>query len=124
MVPAGDHMEIRESSRVRTPFTGYFMHDRIGTPINWCCPPSVGRTSLTVRKMSAKKILALMRRSDKAENRLARDTRRIERVLADTRAKGYGTRDPSFGGGAYGRQAPDGLAGIAVPLLTVAGSMA
>lgn len=30
---------------------------------------------------------------------------------------GYGTRDPTFGGGAYGRQAPDGLAGIAVPLL-------
>jgi len=35
MVPAGDHMEIRESSRVRTPFSTFFMHDRIGTPVNW-----------------------------------------------------------------------------------------
>ena len=48
--------------------------------------------------------------------RLARDSRRVDRILAETRANGYGTRDPSFIGGAYGRQAPDGLAGIAVPL--------
>ena len=31
--------------------------------------------------------------------------------------KGYGIRDQSFVGGAYGRHSPDGLAGIAVPLL-------
>jgi IclR family transcriptional regulator, mhp operon transcriptional activator len=117
MVPAGDHMEIRESSRVRTPFTGYFMHDRIGTPINWVLS-AVGRAYLAYCPANEReKILALMRKSDMAENRLARDSRRIERILADTRARGYGTRDPSFGGGAYGRQAPDGLAGIAVPLV-------
>jgi IclR family mhp operon transcriptional activator len=57
-----------------------------------------------------------VRVSDEPENRVARDTRRIDRILAETRAKGYGARDPSFGGGAYGRQTPDGLAGIAVPL--------
>jgi hypothetical protein len=37
--------------------------------------------------------------------------------LAETRMKGYGIRDQSFVGGAYGRHSPDGLAGIAVPLL-------
>ena len=31
--------------------------------------------------------------------------------------KGYGIRDQSFVGGAYGRHSPDGLVGIAVPLL-------
>ena len=41
----------------------------------------------------------------------------MRQILIETRDKGYGTRDPTFGGGAYGRQSPDGLAGIAVPLL-------
>jgi IclR family mhp operon transcriptional activator len=42
LVPAGDHMEIRESSRVRTVFSTYFIHDRIGTPVNWVLS-AVGR---------------------------------------------------------------------------------
>src|ERR1700681_1782777 len=41
MVPAGDHLEIRESSRVRTPFATYFL-DRIGTRVNWLLS-AVGR---------------------------------------------------------------------------------
>jgi DNA-binding IclR family transcriptional regulator len=45
MVPAGDHLEIRESSRVRTPFAIYFMQDRIGTPVNWVLS-AVGRAYL------------------------------------------------------------------------------
>jgi IclR family mhp operon transcriptional activator len=47
---------------------------------------------------------------------LARDPKRLDRILAETRRMGYGLRDPSFVGGAYGRQHPDGLAGIAVAL--------
>jgi DNA-binding IclR family transcriptional regulator len=31
--------------------------------------------------------------------------------------RGYGLRDQTFGGGPYGAQSPDGLYGIAVPLL-------
>jgi IclR family mhp operon transcriptional activator len=117
MVPAGDHMEIRESSRVRTPFAIYFMHDRIGTPVNWVLS-AVGRAYLAYcPENERQKILALLRKSDKPENRLARDTRRVDQILAETRAHGYGTRDSSFTGGPYGRQAPDGLAGIAVPLV-------
>jgi IclR family mhp operon transcriptional activator len=117
MVPAGDHLEIRESSRGRSPFAISFMEDRIGTPVNWALS-AVGRAYLAFCPESERqKILALLRKSDKPEDRLARDARRVDRILADTRAKGYGARDPSFSGGAYGRQTPDGLQGIAVPLL-------
>lgn len=117
MVPAGDHLEIRESSRVHTPFAIYFMQDRIGTPVNWLLS-AVGRAYLAYcPDPERQKILALLRRSDNPENRFARDPRRVERILAETRANGYGARDPSFIGGAYGRQTPDGLNGIAVPLL-------
>ena len=117
MVPAGDHVEIRESSRVRTPFSIYFMHDRIGTPVNWTLS-AVGRAYLAFFFDKGRdRILALLRKSELPEDRLARDPKRLERILTETRMNGYGTRDPTFGGGAYGRQAPDGLAGIAVPLL-------
>jgi DNA-binding IclR family transcriptional regulator len=79
---------------------------------------SVGRAYLAFcPENERQKILALLRKSDKPENRLARETRRVDRILAETRANGFGTRDPSFIGGAYGRQTPDGLNGMAVPLL-------
>jgi len=117
LVPAGDHMEIRETSRVRTPFAISFVQDRIGTPVNWPLS-AVGRAYLAhCPNNECKKILALLRQSNKPENRIAHDAKRIDRILAETRTKGYGTRDPSFEGGAYGRQTPDGLSGIAVPLL-------
>ena len=57
------------------------------------------------------------RKSGKTEDGLAGDLKRLDRILAETRMKGYGIRDQSFVGGAYGRHSPDGLAGIAVPLL-------
>lgn len=116
LVPAGDHLELRESSRVRTPFSTYFMHDRIGTPVNWVLS-AVGRAYLAYCPAKERdRILALLRKSEKAENWLARDVKRLDRILAETRGRGYGLRDPSFVGGAYGQQVPDGLAGIAVPL--------
>lgn len=117
LVPAGDHMEIRESSRVRTPFLSHFMDNRVGTPVNWVLS-AVGRAYLAYCPDGERqKILLLLRKSDKLENRLARDPKRLDRILSETRARGYATRDPIFVGGAYGRQVPDGLAGIAVPLL-------
>ena len=110
MVPAGDHMEVRESSRVRTPFSIYFLNHRMGTP--------VGRAYLAFCPDTERdRILARLRKSDAPENRLARDSARFDRILAETRTNGYATRDPSFDGGYYGRPFPDGLAGIAVPLL-------
>jgi IclR family mhp operon transcriptional activator len=63
-------------------------------------------------------ILQLLRSSDKPKDRLARDPKRLDRILAETRARGYGTRDPIFTGGNFGIPPfDDGLAAIAVPLL-------
>jgi IclR family mhp operon transcriptional activator len=116
-VPADDHIDIRETSRVRTLFSTVFMHDRIGTPVNWVLS-AVGRAYLAYcPDKERQKILTLLRNSKLPEDRLARDERRLNQILAETRARGYGIRDPSFEGGAYGRQAPDWLSGIAVPLL-------
>jgi IclR family mhp operon transcriptional activator len=117
MVPAGDYMEVRESSRVRTPFSIYFLNHRMGTPVNWTLT-AVGRAYLAFcPEKERDRILARLRKSDAPENRLARDPKRFERILADTRQNGYATRDPAFAGGYFGRPFPDGLAGIAVPLL-------
>ena len=45
-------------------------------------------------------------------------TRNGSKVLAETRARGYGTRDPGFVGGTYGMPPQDdGLAAIVAPLL-------
>ncbi len=63
------------------------------------------------------KVVALLRKSDRPENWLARDSKRLHAILYETLLRGYGTRDQAFVGGPYGEQLPDGLAGIAVPLL-------
>jgi IclR family mhp operon transcriptional activator len=116
MVPAGDHMEIRETSRTQSPFLIYYTKDRVGTPVNWLLS-AVGRAYLAYcPDTERRKLIDLLRKSDRPENWLARDPKRLEKILSDTRAKGYGTRDPAFLGGPYGSQLPDGLAAIAVPL--------
>ena len=110
-------MEIRGSSCVRTPFLSFFLHDRIGTPVNWLLS-AVGRAYLAYCPENERaRILAVLRKSGKPEDWLAGDARRLDQILAETRMKGYGTRDQSFIGGAYGRYSPEWLAGIAVPLL-------
>jgi IclR family mhp operon transcriptional activator len=64
------------------------------------------------------RILHRLRDSNKPEDGLARDLKRLDKILAETRARGYGIRDPIFVGGFYGRPPhADGLAAIAVPLL-------
>ncbi|NOJ41011.1 helix-turn-helix domain-containing protein [Bradyrhizobium australiense] len=117
MVPAGDHLEIRESSRTHSPFMIYVNKDRIGTPVNWLLS-AVGRAYLAYCPESErKKVIALLRKSDRPENWLAKDPARLDAILSETKKRGYGLRDQTFAGGAYGTQSPDGLAGIAVPLL-------
>jgi IclR family mhp operon transcriptional activator len=120
-VPAGDYMERRETSRTHTPF-----HIRPGTPqmrsvgvrANWLLT-GVGRAYLAFcPDKERESILQRLRKSDNPEDQLARDPRRLDRILAETRTRGYGTRDSAFVGGTYG--APffdDGLAAIVVPLL-------
>jgi IclR family mhp operon transcriptional activator len=117
-VPAGDHMERRESSRSQT---HHFSHPsyltRVGQPVNWLMT-GVGRAYLAFCPAQERDaIIRTLRKSDQFEDQPARDERQIDRILAETRSKGYGARAPGFLGGPYGVPTDDGLAGIAVPLL-------
>jgi IclR family mhp operon transcriptional activator len=120
LVPAGDHMERRETSRALSPFVihSHFHTSReIGTKVNWLLT-GVGRAYLAFCPVGERqRILERLRNSDKPEDGLARDPDRLERILAETRARGFGVRDPSFVGGPYGTPPyDDGLAGMAIPL--------
>lgn len=114
-VPAGDHMEIRESSRPVSPFM--LNHDQIGHQINWLLSGH-GRAYLAFcPEAERQSLLDLLRRSGNSENRLAFETEKLNRILAEARKRGYATRDSSFVGGFYGRPPySDGLASIAVPV--------
>jgi IclR family transcriptional regulator, mhp operon transcriptional activator len=120
MVPAGDHRERRETSQAHTPF--FFitasLRTRVGQSVSWLLS-GMGRAYLAFcPEQERSRILQLLRNSDKPEDQLAREAKRLDQVLAETRARGYGTRDPAFTGGHYGRPPfDDGLAAIAVPLL-------
>jgi IclR family mhp operon transcriptional activator len=115
MVPAGDHMEIRETTRTRSPIL--LQQERIGLPVNWL-NSGVGRAYLAFcSSKERQKIVDLLRGSSKPEDRLAREPSRLSSILAETRARGYGVRDPSHVGGYYGGPPhADGLLSIALPL--------
>lgn len=115
MVPSGDHMEIRETTRTRSPFL--LEQERIGWRVNWLLS-GVGRAYLAFCPAKERqRVVDLLRSSSKAEDRLARDPERLNAILAETRARGYGTRDPIYVGGHYGGPPhADGLLAIAVPL--------
>ncbi len=115
MVPAGDHMEIRETSRTRSPFL--LQPERIGLPVNWL-RTAVGRAYLAFCPAKERqRIVGLLAASTKLEDRLAREPARLNAVLAEVRGRGYGTRDAAHVGGYYGGPPhADGLLAIAVPL--------
>ena len=115
MVPAGDHMEIRETTRKRSPFL--LQPERIGLPVNWL-RTAVGRAYLAYCPAKERqRIVALLSSSTKLEDRLAREPVRLGAILAEVRARGYGTRDSVHVGGYYGGPPhADGLLAIAVPL--------
>jgi len=120
LVPAGDHMERRETSRALSPFvthSPFHTPREIGTKVNWLLT-GVGRAYLAFCPSKEREnILKMLRRSEKPEDHLARDPKRLDRILSETRARGFGVRDPSFVGGPYGTLPfDDGLAGIAIPL--------
>ena len=119
MVPAGDHMERRETNQ---PYSPFFVHpwyrDRVGQRVGWLLT-GVGRAYLAYcPDQERESILQRLRRSEKPDDRLARDPDRLEQILAEVRGRGYATRDNIFRGGRYGEPPlDDGLAAIAVPLL-------
>jgi IclR family mhp operon transcriptional activator len=63
-------------------------------------------------------LLANLRKSRRAGNEAASDRARVERIIEQTRAQGYGTRDSAFSGQSNrSKQQPgDGLLAIAVPV--------
>ena len=116
MVPAGDHMVIAESSQTQTPFL--IKAGGVDSPVNWLLS-AVGRAYLAhCPDKEREVILQRLRKSANPVDRLAHEPKRLEKILAETRKRGYGLRDPGFVGGFYGT-APqdDGLAAIALPLL-------
>jgi IclR family mhp operon transcriptional activator len=116
MVPAGDHMVIAESSQTQTPFL--IKAGGVDYPVNWLLS-AVGRAYLAYCPVKEREeILGRLSKSNNLVDRLAHEPKRLERILAETRQRGYAVRDPTFAGGFYGT-APqdDGLAAIALPLL-------
>jgi IclR family mhp operon transcriptional activator len=119
MVPAGIHMERRETSQAYSPFFPHRTHrNRLGQPVGWLLT-GVGRAYLAFCPDPERaRILKRLHSSEKPEDQLARNPKRLDAILAEIRKRGFGTRDPTFTGGSYG--APpidDRLAAIAVPLL-------
>lgn len=117
-VPAGDYMEGRETSRPLSPFVVRTVQGSIiGARISWLMT-GTGRDYLAwCPENERDRILHRLRRSDKPCDRLARDPKRLARILAETRRRGYGIRDPGFVGGRYGDPPQDdGLMGIAMAL--------
>ena len=92
--------------------------NRVGQPVGWLLS-GVGLAYLAYcPEKERESILRRLRKSGKADDQLAHEPKRLERILAETRRKGYGTRDAGFVGGFYGAlPQDDGLAAIAVPLL-------
>lgn len=118
MVPAGDHMERRETSQPVSPFLIHqTQRTRVGQAIGWLLT-GVGRAYLAFcSEGERERILQRLRKSIKPEDRLARDPKRLQQILAEVRQRGFATRDRAFVGGYYGGPPfDDGLAAIAVPL--------
>jgi IclR family transcriptional regulator, mhp operon transcriptional activator len=119
MVPAGDHMERRETSQAYSPFFPHrTQRNRVGQPVGWLLT-GVGRAYLAFcPDPERERILRRLSNSEKREDQLARNTKRLNQILVETRKRGYGTRDPIFTGGSYGAPPRDDrLAAIAVPIL-------
>jgi IclR family transcriptional regulator, mhp operon transcriptional activator len=116
-VPAGDHLERRETTRSRTPFVFPVPQPGVGVRVGWLMT-GIGRAYLAwCSEKERGEILERLRRYDRPGDWLAKDPKRLDRILADTRKRGYATRDPGFTGGSYGGPPyVDGLAAIAVAL--------
>jgi IclR family mhp operon transcriptional activator len=108
-------MEIRETSRTLSPFV--FNSARIGYRINWLLT-ALGRVYMAHCSADERdQIVSLLRRSKNPQDKLAHQPERLEVILAETRARGYGLRDPNFFGGYNDDLFDDQLQGIAVPVI-------
>jgi IclR family mhp operon transcriptional activator len=116
-VPAGDWMERRETSRPHSPFLLQPMYPGLASRVAWLTT-GVGRAYLAwCSEKERQAILRRLRKSRNPQDWPARDPKKLDAMLSETRRRGYATRDPSHVGGTY--ESPmrdDGLAAIVVPL--------
>ena len=116
MVPAGDHMEICETTRARSPFL--LQQERIGLPVNWLWSAVETAYLAYCPAKERQRVIGLLRASTRPEDRLAREPARLSAILDEVRARGYGIRNSMHTGGYYGGPPhSDGLFSISVPLL-------
>jgi IclR family mhp operon transcriptional activator len=116
MVRNGNFMEIKETSRLQSPFivnrdgVGY----RVGLPMT-----AVGRAYLAFCPETERaEILAALRKTGHPADHPVKNLRDFHGVLETIRAQGYAMRDSSYQGGNYtdGSFFDDGLNAIAVAL--------
>lgn len=116
-VPAGGCMERRETNLPHSPFVLAGLHSRVGGRVGWLMT-GVGRAYLAwCPEKEREATFRLLRKSSNPEDWLARDPRKLERILSEVRHRGYATRDPSYVAGRFGEPpVDDGAAAIAVAL--------
>ena len=116
-VPRLDHMAVIETNRPISYFN-YILAAPIGFRINMLRSAS-GRTYLAFCSQKERTaILARLRNSSRPGDALARRPTTLNQIMAETRRRGYGMRDPDFGGN-YDQprsRVDDGRNSIAVPL--------
>ena len=116
-VPRLTHMEVLETNAARA----YFDHialGPVGFQVNMLRSAS-GRAFITFCEAPLREaILETLRRSDRPGNRMARSAEHVAQILTETRAHGFGLRDPDFGGDFdKGRaQADDGRDSLGLPI--------
>ena len=96
MVPAGDHMERRETSQAYSPFFIHSTHrNRVGQRVGWLLT-GVGRAYLAFCPDREREgLLKRLRKSDKPDDWLARDPKRLDKIFAENARAGL--RHPRSG---------------------------
>lgn len=115
-IPRRDCMEICETNRPLAPI--HLNRELVGLKISML-HSAHGRAYLAFCNDEQRQaVLANLRRSRRRGNEAARDCAWVERIVQQTRAQGYGTRDAVFGGHFYKsrRIHDDGLLAMAVPV--------
>lgn len=116
-VPRLSHMEVLETNAARAYFDDIALGP-LGFQVNMLRSAS-GRAYLAFCEAPLREaILQTLRRSDRPGDRMAQSAGHVAQVLADTRAQGFGLRDPDFGGDFdRGRaEVDDGRDSLAVPI--------
>jgi IclR family mhp operon transcriptional activator len=116
-VPRLTHMEVLETNATRAYFDQIALGP-VGFQVNMLRSAS-GRAFIAYCEAPLREaILETLRRSDRPGNRMAHSADYVAQVLAETRAQGFGLRDPDFGGNFdLGRAlADDGRDSLGVPI--------